>query len=101
MVKNVIRNPNSSRIRSDNPLPVIAPMRGGHLLDDDQGDSRRHQSPKQRVSVFGPGLRVRQNPARIVVDVRRDKSRPDHREERHKTVAEESPALARSVSRLN
>ena len=27
MVKNVMRRPNSSRIRSDRPLPVIAPMR--------------------------------------------------------------------------
>ncbi len=27
MVKNVMRRPNSSRIRSESPLPVIAPMR--------------------------------------------------------------------------
>ncbi len=27
MVMNVARNPNSSRIRSDRPLPVTAPMR--------------------------------------------------------------------------
>ena len=27
MTKKVIRRPNSSRIRSDNPLPVTAPMR--------------------------------------------------------------------------
>jgi hypothetical protein len=27
MVKKVMRRPNSSRIRSDRPLPVIAPMR--------------------------------------------------------------------------
>ena len=54
---------------------------GDHLLDDDQRDRDGEERPQERVPEVRPGDRVRGDPARVVVDGRRDDPRPEDRQE--------------------
>ena len=57
-----------------------------HLLDDDQRDRDRDHRPEQRVAELRARLRVGEDPARVVVDVRGDEAGPDDREQQHETA---------------
>ena len=57
-MKNVIRKPNSSRIRSLSPLPVTAPMREQISWITIKATRDRNHGPQQHVSELRPGLRV-------------------------------------------
>src|SRR5262249_13502755 len=52
-----------------------------HFHGDVERYGHGHQGPQQRVPVSASRLRVRGDTARVVVHVRRDDSRPDHRQE--------------------
>ena len=54
---------------------------GAHFLHHDQRERDRDHGPKKKMSELGAGLRIGQDAAGIVVDVRGDKARPDDGEE--------------------
>src|SRR4029077_3739492 len=43
---------------------------GRHFLDDDQGDGGGNQRPEQRVAELCASVRIGENAARIVVNIR-------------------------------
>ena len=51
------------------------PHAGAHLLHHDQGDRNRDHRPQQHVAELRAGLRIRQDAAGIVVDIRGDEAR--------------------------
>ena len=56
-----------------------------HLLHDDQRDRDRDHRPEQRVAELRARLRVGEDAAGVVVDVRRDEARADDGEQQHET----------------
>ena len=54
---------------------------GAHLLHHDQRQRDRDHGPQQKISELRAGLRIGQDAAGIVVDVRGDDPRPDYGEE--------------------
>ena len=68
-MKNVILRPNSSRIRSDKPLPVIAPMRAAISCTTINATVVGTSVQSRVYPYFRAGLRIGEDPARVVVDV--------------------------------
>ena len=97
MVKKVMRRPNSSRMRSERPLPVIGAHARGHLLHHDEGDGGRDKRPQQGVAVLGAGLRVGQDAAGVVIDIGGDEARPDDREERDQAIGQDAEGRRREA----
>ena len=81
IMKKVMRNPNSSRIRSLRPLPVTAPMRAADLLHYDQGHGNGNQGPQQHVAKLRTGRRIGLDAVGIVVDVGGNETGSDDGEE--------------------
>jgi hypothetical protein len=59
---------------------------GAHLLHHDQGQRDGNHGPQQKKSVLRPGLRIGQDAAGVVVDVRGDDARPYHRQEQQSSA---------------
>ena len=99
MVKNVMRRPNSSRIRSERPFAGDGAHAGGHLLHDDEGDGGGDQGPQQRVAELGAGLRIGEDAAGIVIDVGGDEAGTEDGKNRRQTEEDQAPAQAAGAVR--
>ncbi len=58
-----------------------------HLLGDDQQQRDGNQRPERQVAVFGAGLGIGKDAARVVIDVGGDESRADDREKNRDLIA--------------
>src|SRR6185312_16894648 len=67
----------------------------GHFLNDNQRNRGGNQRPKQCVPILRAGLRVSENAARIVVDIRRDEPWTDHREQSEQAITKYRPGFYR------
>ena len=94
-MKKVVRRPNSSRMRSERPLPVTAPMRAHISWTDDEGHGDWDHGPEQAVAVLGAGKRVGENAAGVVIDVGGDEAGAEDGEHEQNGRAESSPGEAR------
>ncbi len=93
MTKKVARKPNSSRIKSERPLPVMTPEARAHFFGDVERDGHGDEGPEQRVALMGAGLCVGGDAAGVVVDVGGDQAGADDREEQSEALAQGADAL--------
>ena len=76
-----MRRPNSSRIRSLKPLPVTAPIRAHISCTTISAIVIGMHGPQQQIAELRAGLRVGQDAAGIVIDVRGNEAGTDNSEE--------------------